>query len=315
MKVIVTGAAGFIGGHIAKTMLKLGHEVLGIDNLSTSGKEFLPILIDLGMKFEKIDITDEQGVENVFASFCPDVVFHHAAYAFVAQSFENPDFVKKVNELGTKIIGLSCSKHKTKLVYASTSAVYGDCKSPQHTSDKASPTSPYANSKLNGEIIIEKIKQNQGLCAIGLRYFNVYGPYQSTAYGSVIPTWFTCAKNKESIKIFGRKDISRDFTYVDDVVNANIKAANILKEKNNHHEIFNVGTEKSTSLNLLSKIIKNICKKYSIDVKIDSNNYPARKGDVYKLLAGDKNILKNTKTIDINEGLEKSSWFYMKEKK
>jgi len=311
-KVVVTGCAGFIGGHLTSYLLDNGYQVLGIDDLSTSGEEVLKSLKAKGLDFYKEDVRNFLRVKDIFEEFQPDFVFHQAAYAFVEQSFKDPDHVMSINVEGTRNIAELSRNQNAGLVYASSSAVYGDNPSPQKTSGKVGPTSPYADSKLLSEKAVEEI---QNLKSVGLRYFNVYGPYQSTAYGSVIPAWFTAAKEKRPLQIYGSGDISRDFTYVDDVVTANILAKEVLEREKSCCKVFNVGTEKSTTLSELRRNIQEICEKhYSIETNCPDKPMPMRKGDVKELLAGDENILNYHSTIDMIDGLKKSAWFYMKEK-
>jgi len=210
-RIIVTGCAGFIGGHLSSHLLEHGYEVVGIDNLSTSGPVVIDELRAKGLIFFQEDIRDAQRMKEIFLDVQPSCVFHHAAYAFVEQSFKDPENVMSINVTGTKIMAELSAKVVASLVYASSSAVYVNRASPLKTTDPTSPTSPYAESKLLSEKVVSEVPD---LLSIGLRYFNVYGPHQSTAYGSVIPAWFSAAKNQRPLEIYGSGDISRDFTYV-----------------------------------------------------------------------------------------------------
>lgn len=311
-RVIVTGCAGFIGGHLASFLLDNGYSVLGIDNLSTSGTAVLDVLKKKGLIFFEEDIRNEEEINSIFKNFKPTCVFHQAAYAFVEQSFKDPENVMSINVQGTKNVAQASKNVDAAFVYASSSAIYGNCIAPQKTSDIPNPTSPYAESKLLSEKAVESI---QNLRSVGLRYFNVYGPHQSTAYGSVIPAWFTAAKESRPMEIYGSGKISRDFTFVNDVVKANMIAKRLLKNSKTCTKIFNVGTENSTTLSQLRNNIQKICNTvYNIEANCPVENRPKRLGDVEELLAGKENILNSCETVDMIKGLNESAWFYMKEK-
>jgi UDP-glucose 4-epimerase len=315
-KVVVTGGAGFIGSHLSLKLRDVGFDVLVIDNLSTSDEDTVNILKSHNVKFLKSDIRDLDLMIETIKSFNPDYIFHHAAYAFVEQSFLDPEKVMSINVKGTENIAIAAIESNSNIIYASSSAVYGDKPAPQRTDGEVNPGSPYAESKLLSEHVVKNVFIDSKLKSVGLRYFNVYGPRQSTSYGSVIPAWFTAARLGKPLTIFGDEKISRDFTFVKDIVNANLKLMEMIDKKIDIENIWNVGTGVSTTLfelrNEIAKISKNV---YGKDVIIPKKLGPRRNGDTMELLCGDRNILKNSLTTSLNDGLEQSSEWYYKEKK
>jgi UDP-glucose 4-epimerase len=273
MKYLVTGGAGFIGSHLTEKLVNDGHTVSVIDNLNT-GKE--KNLEDVREKIEFVegDILDSELLENLTKNI--DGVFHQAALASVQDSFSKPEEYQNVNVDGTENILKLAKKKKFKVVYASSSSIYGNPKRiPTKESDEKNPINPYAKTKLKKEELAKKYAK-MGVKVIGLRYFNVFGKGQSKEYAGVLKLFLERIRDKLPPKINGDGAQSRDFVYVGDVVNANIMSMN--SEIN--HEFFNVGTNSSiTILDLAKTIIK------SSKLDLEPIFGPPLPGDVDKTIA------------------------------
>ena len=268
MKYAVTGGAGFIGSHLVKNLVERGNEVIVIDNLNTGKKENIE-KISKKIDFFEIDIRDFSAIENILKNV--DGIFHEAALASVQDSFRIPDEFFEVNVNGTENIFKIGKKLGIKIVYASSSSVYGNpIRIPIKESDGKNPFNPYAKTKLEGDKLAEKYAKN-GLKVIGLRYFNVFGPRQSKEYAGVIKLFLERIQQGLSPLINGDGLQVRDFVYVDDVVNANILAM----ESNIDGEFFNIGTNSIISVLDLANIII----KFS-GLKLKPIHQPAVPGDV-----------------------------------
>ena len=268
MKYAVTGGAGFIGSHLVKNLVERGNEVIVIDNLNTGKKENIE-KISKKIDFFEIDIRDFSAVEDILKNI--DGIFHEAALASVQDSFRIPDEFFEVNVNGTENIFKIGKKLGIKIVYASSSSVYGNpIRIPIKESDGKNPFNPYAKTKLEGDKLAEKYAKN-GLKVIGLRYFNVFGPRQSKEYAGVIKLFLERIQQGLSPLINGDGLQVRDFVYVDDVVNANILAM----ESNIDGEFFNIGTNSIISVLDLANIII----KFS-GLKLKPIHQPAVPGDV-----------------------------------
>ena len=248
MKYAVTGGAGFIGSHLVKNLVERGNEVIVIDNLNTGKKENIE-KISKKIDFFEIDIRDFSAVEDILKNI--DGIFHEAALASVQDSFRIPDEFFEVNVNGTENIFKIGKKLGIKIVYASSSSIYGNpIRIPIKESDGKNPFNPYAKTKLEGDKLAEKYAKN-GLKVIGLRYFNVFGPRQSKEYAGVIKLFLERIQQGLSPLINGDGLQVRDFVYVDDVVNANILAM----ESDIDSEFFNIGTNSIISVLDLANII------------------------------------------------------------
>ena len=268
MKYAVTGGAGFIGSHLVKNLVERGNEVIVIDNLNTGKKENIE-KISKKIDFFEMDIRDFSAVEDILKNI--DGVFHEAALASVQDSFRIPDEFFEVNVNGTENIFKIGKKLGIKIVYASSSSIYGNpIRIPIKESDGKNPFNPYAKTKLEGDKLAEKYAKN-GLKVIGLRYFNVFGPRQSKEYAGVIKLFLERIQQGLSPLINGDGLQVRDFVYVDDVVNANILAM----ESNIDSEFFNIGTNSIISVLDLANIII----KFS-GLKLKPIHQPAVPGDV-----------------------------------
>ena len=250
MKYAVTGGAGFIGSHLVKKLVERGNEVIVIDNLNTGKKQNIE-KISKKIDFFEVDIRDFSAIENILKNV--DGIFHEAALASVQDSFRIPDEFFDVNVNGTENIFKIAKKLGIKVVYASSSSVYGNPISiPIKENDDKNPFNPYAKTKLEDDKLAEKYAKN-GLKVIGLRYFNVFGPRQSKEYAGVIKLFLERIQQSLSPLVNGDGLQVRDFVYVDDVVNANILAM----ESDIDGEFFNIGTNSVVSvLDLANMIIK-----------------------------------------------------------
>jgi len=248
MKYAVTGGAGFIGSHLAKKLVEHGNEVIVIDNLNTGKKQNIE-KISKKIDFFEVDIRDFSELEDILKNI--DGVFHEAALASVQDSFRIPDEFFDVNVNGTENIFKIAKKLGIKVVYASSSSVYGNPISiPIKENDDKNPFNPYAKTKLEDDKLAEKYAKN-GLKVIGLRYFNVFGPRQSKEYAGVIKLFLERIQQSLPPLVNGDGLQVRDFVYVDDVVNANILAM----ESDIDGEFFNIGTNSVISVLDLANII------------------------------------------------------------
>ena len=250
MKYAVTGGAGFIGSHLIKNLVEHGNEVIVIDNLNTGKKQNIE-KISKKIDFFEVDIRDFSAIEDILKNI--DGIFHEAALASVQDSFRIPDEFFDVNVNGTENIFKIAKKLGIKVVYASSSSVYGNPISiPIKENDDKNPFNPYAKTKLEDDKLAEKYAKN-GLKVIGLRYFNVFGPGQSKEYAGVIKLFLERIQQGLPPLINGDGLQVRDFVYVNDVVNANMLAM----ESNIDGEFFNIGTNSVVSvLDLATMIIK-----------------------------------------------------------
>jgi len=248
MKYAVTGGAGFIGSHLVKNLVEHGNEIIVIDNLNTGKMENIEKFSEK-IDFFEADIRDFSAIEDILKNI--DGIFHEAALASVQDSFRIPDEFFDVNVNGTENIFKIAKKLGIKVVYASSSSVYGNPISiPIKENDDKNPFNPYAKTKLEDDKLAEKYAKN-GLKVIGLRYFNVFGPRQSKEYSGVIKLFLERIQQSLPPLVNGDGLQVRDFVYVDDVVNANILAM----ESDIDAEFFNIGTNSAISILDLANII------------------------------------------------------------
>lgn len=256
MKYLVTGGAGFIGSHIAAHLCSLGADVRVLDNFSTGKRENLeglPVTVIEG------DIRDTACVASAVSGM--DTVFHQAALCSVTRSMQDPATTHDVNVNGTlNLLEAARKIHLRRFVMASSSSVYGDSDIfPKHEEMATAPLSPYAVSKLVCELYCQLYWKAFGLDTVALRYFNVFGPRQdpTSEYSAVVPRFVQAMMQGESPRIYGDGLQSRDFTYVDDVVQANIAAASSLYAPG---QVMNIACGNRWSLidliNSLEKILK-----------------------------------------------------------
>jgi len=273
MKYLVTGGAGFIGSHLTKKLVEEGNDITIIDNLNT-GKEKNLESIKNKIDFVKGSILDIELLEKLTKDV--DGVYHQAALASVQDSFSKPDEYHDVNVNGTENILKLAKQYNFKVVYASSSSVYGNpVRIPIRESDEKNPINPYAETKLKKEELAQKYSE-MGVKVIGLRYFNVFGKGQSKEYAGVLKLFLERIRDKLPPKINGDGTQFRDFVYVGDVVNANIMSMN----SDVNHAFFNVGTNTSITILDLAKIIIKFAK-----LDLEPIFGPALEGDVQKTIA------------------------------
>ena len=248
MKILVTGGAGFIGSHIVEYLVQRGDDVTILDNLNAGKMQNLS-RINNDINFVNGDIRDYKLLEKLTKD--SDGVFHEAALVSVPHSFKIQDEYFDVNTNGTENILKLAKEYGFKVVYASSSSVYGNQKQmPIKESDNRNPANPYAQTKLKAELLAEKYSE-MGVRVIGLRYFNVYGRRLSKEYAGVIKLFLGRIQQKKAPKINGDGLQTRDFVYVEDVVKANILAM----DSNVKHQFFNVGMGYSISILDLANMV------------------------------------------------------------
>ena len=268
MKFAVTGGAGFVGHNITRLLISKGHKVIVIDNLHTGKKENLNGVFD-DIEFHKIDIRDYDKMENILKNV--DGIFHEAALTIVQESFDNTEEYFDVNVKGTENIFMIAKKFKIKVVYASSSSVYGDTKQiPIKENSIRNPINPYGQTKLEDEILAEKYS-NKGLKVIGLRYFNIFGKGQTGSYAGVITQFMRKLNQKKCPIIFGDGLQIRDFIHVSDIAEANLSA--MLSQTNSG--FFNIGSGVGTKIVDLAKIMIKI-----FDEDFEPEFQDSLKGDV-----------------------------------
>ena len=270
MKILVTGAAGFIASHLIEELLKnKQNTIIGIDNFYSGTKQNIKFLKSLDIenqfKFMEVDIRDFENINEVVKDNAIEQVYHLAAIASVQKSIQNPLLTNEVNVKGTlNILEASRKNIVKRVVYSSSAAVYGNEQTlPKNETSPTKPISPYGYEKLTCEGYMKLYSEVYGLESVSLRYFNVYGERQSllSDYSGVISIFNKKFKNNEVPTIYGNGEQYRDFIYVKDVVSINIKAMNM---QNISGELFCVGTSHKTSINNLFDIMN---KKYNKNFK------------------------------------------------
>ena len=296
MKFVVTGGAGFIGSHLSKFLVDNNHEVMIIDNLERGSLENIADIKN-DVEFHKIDISNYDEVESVINS--PDGIFHQAALASVPTSFKEPEKYHRVNVIGTENIFKVGKKYNSKIIFASSSSIYGNqTHFPVKEDAEKHPLNPYGQNKLDAEKIASKYAQ-EGLRVIGLRYFNVFGIGQNPQYAGVIPKFIERLSQKQPPLIEGDGEQVRNFTYIDDVVRANWMAY----ESNVDHTLINIATGSTTSINYLADIM---IKMSGLDLKPIYGE--PRKGDIKKSQADNRlasELIGWTPQITLKEGMKK----------
>lgn len=279
--ILITGGAGFIGSHIASRLAK-ANEVVIFDIFTTGHKQNLAHLQDKpNVKILLIDVRDKDPMVKYSAEGF-DYIFHLAAQPNVQMSIDDPIYTMENNITGTlNVLQAAKELGGCKVIFSSSAAVYGDAPElPKRESMPTMPKSPYAVTKITGEQFCEVFNELFDVPAVALRYFNVFGPNQdpNSEYASVVPKFIECALENKPPVIFGDGEQSRDFVYVEDIVDANIKAAEADKANG---EIINIACGKSTSINELVEKITKIAR--SDDIEPDYR--PARAGDIRHSIA------------------------------
>lgn len=294
MKVLVTGVAGFVGFHVAKTLLERGDEVIGVDNLNNYYDVTLKQdrLNELGCSanslsrselyesftFIKLDISNQKDVYDLFSQHSFDAVCHLAAQAGVRYSLENPSVYIQSNIVGFSNILEACKEVRVKnLVYASSSSVYGmNKKIPFTTTDNVDePISLYAATKKSNELMAYTYSHLYDLPVTGLRFFTVYGPW-----GRPDMAYFLFTKailNKEPIKVFNNGDMERDFTYIDDIVEGVIRVIDNPAKKTDSppYKLYNIGNNQPVNLLHFIETIES-----ALGKKAEKKYVPIQPGDV-----------------------------------
>jgi len=295
MKFAVTGGAGFVGNNIVRLLVLKGHSVVVIDNLHTGKKENLEG-ISKKIRFYEMDIRDVENIEPILKDV--DGIFHEAALTIVQESFQKEKEYFDVNVNGTENIFKIAKKFKKKVVYASSSSIYGDSKKiPIKEEAERNPINPYGQTKLEDEFLAEKYAKD-GLKVIGLRYFNIFGKGQTGSYAGVITQFMRKLNAHQRPIIFGNGLQIRDFIHVSDIAEANLCA--MLSETNSG--FFNIGTGVGVEIKDLAQIMIKI-----FNEKFEPIFQDPLKGDV-KISQADMTITKkmlNWKSeINLVEGLK-----------
>ena len=292
MKFVVTGGAGFIGSNIVKQLLKQNHTPIVIDNLCRGKIERIS---SPDIEFHKVDIRNVDQLKKILKN--SDGIFHQAALTDVQESFTKQEEYNDVNVKGTENIFKIAKEFNLKVVYASSSSVYGNPKKiPITENSKRDPINPYGKTKLDNEFIAESYSK-ENVSIIGLRYFNVYGKGQTGSYAGVITKFINKLKENKDPIIFGSGIQVRDFIFVEDVALANISAM----KSNVNNGFFNVGTGITTSIKQLAKIMINLS-----DLKLEIQYEKALDGDVNNSQANTsltESILKWKYSVKLKDGL------------
>ncbi len=277
-KYLITGGAGFIGSHIAEALLDRGESVRIFDNLATGRKSNLAALMNRA-QFIEGDLCDLDSVRSAVQGV--EVVFHQGALASVPRSIADPVRSLETNINGTQNVLLAARDAGVRrVVYASSSSVYGDTPTlPKREDMPTNPISPYALQKLTGELLCGIFTRIYKLETVALRYFNVFGPRQDPAseYAAVIPRFLTALIEKRRPIVYGDGEQTRDFTYVANVVQANLLAATAPQANG---RVMNIGCGEQISLNTVLQIASEI-----LGVTVDAEYRDPRPGDVRNSLA------------------------------
>lgn len=299
MKVIVTGGAGFIGSHIADSLISEGHEVVILDDFSAGNREF----VNAAAKVLEADIRDSDAVNRAFAEHRPKAVFHLAAMIELRESFKDPKAAYGVNVAGSlNVINASKQAGVKKFIFSSSAAVYGDNQNlPIKESEPIKPTSPYGEQKAE----IENVLRASGIPSIILRHSNVYGPRQGTrGEGGVVAIFCKRLAASASLTIFGEGEQTRDFVFVDDVVKANTRVL----QSGKNFAVYNVSTGIETSVNQLANLLLSASQKEATIEHTESISGEALRNSLDNRFA--RETLSWEPKTSIPEGLQKTwEWF------
>ena len=286
---LVTGAGGFIGSHLVDSLLRLGQHVIGLDNLSSGKREnldevsaSLKPLVWSRFRFLKGDIRDRALCREACQGV--NIILHQAAACSVPASIQDPAGTHDVNVTGfLNILEAARQSAVKRVVYASSCAVYGDSVAAPNLEDVVGMAlSPYALSKYMDELYAGIFARAYDCSSIGLRYFNVFGPRQdpSGAYAAVIPRWITALLLAKIPTIYGDGETTRDFCFVENIVQANILAAET-QSPNAMNQVYNVGVGQSTSLNTLYRAIRDqLGQRHKNLTSVEAQHEPFRPGDI-----------------------------------
>ncbi|WP_317043059.1 SDR family oxidoreductase [Nonlabens tegetincola] len=317
IKVLVTGAAGFIGSNLCEFLLNNNYNVIGLDNFSNGHRYNIePFIQHPNFTFIEGDIRDLDTCHSAVAD-C-DYVLHQAALGSVPRSIKDPITSNDVNVSGFLNMLVACKDAGVKkMVYAASSSTYGDSESLPKVEDKIGrPLSPYAITKFVNELYADVFYKTYGLNTIGLRYFNVFGRKQDPngAYAAVIPKFTSSLMKKESPIINGDGTYSRDFTYIDNVIQANVKAM-LVDSQESENQVFNVAYGDRTTLIELIEYLKKHLSKFDSDIRdVVIKHGPNRAGDIPHSLASiekAKRLLGYEPKFNIDQGLKEAvEWYW-----
>jgi nucleoside-diphosphate-sugar epimerase len=309
MQVLVTGGGGFIGSHLAAHLAALGHDPRVLDNFAT-GRRSNMLALPENTELVEGDIQSYERVHNAMAG-C-EVVFHQAALPSVPRSVQDPLTSNATNITGTLNVLLAARDAGVRrVVFASSSSIYGSNREmPKREDMTPKPIAPYAVAKLACEGYCRSFGEVYGLETVALRYFNVFGPRQDprSQYAAVIPNFITGLMARERPTVFGDGEQSRDFTYVQNVVEANVQA---MDAQGVAGEVFNVACGEQTTLNRILELLREL-----LDVDIQAEYVAPRPGDVRDSLADISHAQKSLgyePGIDLREGLRRTIEHYRKE--
>jgi len=304
--VLVTGGAGFIGSHLTARLVSLGHRVRVLDNFSSSRRENLG---SLSGRFELLDGDLRDAQTCLLACRGVEVVFHQAAVGSVPKSIDDPQPSHDSNINGTFNILRACVEHRVhRLIYAGSSSAYGDTEvSPKHEEITPRPLSPYAVQKLTGELYCRAFSLCFGLETITLRYFNVFGERQDpkSRYAAAIPAFVTAILNNRPPTVFGDGEQSRDFTYIDNVIDANMLAMSAAKLSG---EVVNIACGGRITINEVIKAINR-----ALGTNVAPRHESPRPGDVRHSQADislARKLLGFEPKIGFEEGLRRAIDYY-----
>ena len=305
---LITGVAGFIGSNIARELLRRGERVRGFDNFSTGKRENLAD-IRSKIEFQELDLADVGGLQEACGGV--DFVLHQAAIPSVPRSVSDPLTTHAANVNGTLSLLLAAREARVKrVVFAASSSAYGDTPTlPKREDMRPNPISPYAVQKLTGELYMSSFQKVYGLETVSLRYFNIFGPWQdpSSQYSGVLARFISAMLAGERCTIYGDGEQSRDFTYVDNAVNANLLAC-LAPAQNVSGKVFNVATGTRFSLNQTFKMLASI-----VGYSKSAEYAEARSGDVKHSLADislAQQALGYVPTIGFEAGLRRTVTWY-----
>lgn len=319
LKILVTGGAGFIGSNLCEYLLSQSYDVVCLDNFSTGKIEnLLPLLNQYSRQFKLIvgdirNLSDcRKAVEGV------DYVFHEAALGSVPRSIKDPITTNDVNISGfLNMLTVACDAEVKRFIYAASSSTYGDSKSLPKIEDViGKPLSPYAITKYVNELYADVFSRTYGIETIGLRYFNVFGRRQSPqgAYAAVIPLFVKQLVSHENPTINGDGEYSRDFTYIDNVIQMNMLAMQTTNP-DAVNQVYNTAFGERTTLNELVEYLKEFLSDYDPEIaKVEIVHGPNRLGDIPHSLAcidKAKKLLGYSPKFSMKDGLKEAvKWYW-----
>jgi UDP-N-acetylglucosamine 4-epimerase len=316
-RVLVTGGAGFIGSNLTESLLEAGNEVVCLDNFSTGKRKNIESFLE-NPRYKLIegDIRNSDDCSKAVSGV--EYVFHEAALGSVPRSIKDPVTTTDVNIGGfVKMLFASKEAGVKRFIYAASSSTYGDHPDLPKVEDKiGSPLSPYAITKYVNELYADIFSKTYGIEVIGLRYFNVFGRRQDPdgAYAAVIPKFVKTLMNHERPLINGDGSVSRDFTYVDNVIQINHLSA-LVKDKSAMNQVYNVAHGERTTLNQLFKMIREKASVHDASIALIEPEYgPFRSGDIPHSLASIEKArikLGYSPTHTVDQGLSEAvEWYW-----